>query len=187
MADASLGDMTRRPFAALAIVAVLAGGVAACSAGAGTPDPSPSASGGTQQLLELSRRFAQCGRDHGYPSLPDPEVDDGKVVWPAGQPELKEQLRTLAEEVPQCKALWDQIDSLSGRGNAETPSAEDMPKLRAFAKCMREQGIDGFPDPKPDGTFPLIGTPLENEGKSERVIAAMDACKHLYDKRLAIS
>lgn len=179
--------MTRRPLAALALVAVLAA-AAACSAGTGAPVAPPSASGGTQQLLELSRRFAQCGREHGYPGLPDPEIDNGKVVWPAGSPEQKDQLRTLAEEVPECKALWDQLNALIDRNqNRETPAAEDLPKLQAFAKCMREHGIDGFPDPKPDGTFPLIGTPLEHEGKSERVMVAMDACKHLYDKRLSIS
>ncbi len=178
--------MTRRPFAALALVAVLAG-AAACSTGTDAPEGPPGASAGAQQLLELGRRFAQCGREHGYPGLPDPEIADGRVVWPLGSPEQKDQLRAVAEGVAECKVLWDQLNALIDRQGGETPGAEDLPKLRAFAQCIREHGIDGFPDPKPDGSFPLIGTPLEHEGKSERVIAAMDACKHLYDKRLLIS
>ena len=78
-------------------------------------------------------------------------------------------------------------DDPSG-GDGDRPSQQEMEDaMLAYAKCMREQGIDGFPDPKPDGTFPLLGTPLENEGKSERVLTALEACKHLYDKKIALS
>jgi hypothetical protein len=179
--------MTRRPAAlsaALTLLAVLAVGLTACTSGPNVP---PSANLDDQQALSIGRRFAQCAREHGYPNLPDPEVQDGRLVWPAEGPELKEQIRTIMEQAPECKAIMDESMSLTdGRGN-QTPGAEDLVKLQAFAKCMREQGIDGFPDPKPDGTFPLLGTPLEHEGKSERVLTALDACKHLYDKKIALS
>jgi hypothetical protein len=35
-------------------------------------------------------------------------------------------------------------------GEVRQPSAEDLALLRAFAKCMREQGLD-YPDPVVDG------------------------------------
>ncbi|MET7392915.1 hypothetical protein ABZS66_05385 [Dactylosporangium sp. NPDC005572] len=181
--------MTRRPvavIAALTTVFVLAG----CSSGPSGPSgPGASASGGLdeERALSIGRRFAQCARDHGYPSFPDPDIQDGQLVYPAAGPDLKEQIRTIMEQHPECKAIMDESMSLPDDRRDPTPSAEDLEKLRAFAKCMREQGIDGFPDPKPDGTFPLVGTPLEHEGASERVLTAIDACKHLYDKKIAIS
>jgi hypothetical protein len=52
---------------------------------------------------------------------------------------------------------------------------------------MREHGIPEFPDPKADGTFPIIGTPLENAGNSEAARSAMDACKVIYDGKITPS
>lgn len=181
-----LGGMTRRPFVVIALLAVLAGGASACSSGSGGPGASPSASFDSERALSIGRRFAQCARDHGYPAFPDPVIQNGDLAWPGEVPDLKEQIRTIMEQ-PECKAIMDESISLGDPHRDTTPSAQDMEKLRAFAKCMRDQGIEGFPDPKPDGTFPLVGTPLEQEGKSERVLTAIDACKHLYDKKIAIS
>jgi hypothetical protein len=42
---------------------------------------------------------------------------------------------------------------------------------------MRDNGVPEYPDPVPDGTFPLP-TPLQEEGKSPRVIAALTTCNH---------
>jgi hypothetical protein len=82
----------------------------------------------------------------------------------------------------------DESLSLPGDREHPTPSAADLAKLKAYAKCMREHGIPDFPDPKADGTFPIIGTPLEHEGKSERVLSAMDACKDVIDdKKIEVS
>ncbi|MFF5232725.1 hypothetical protein [Dactylosporangium sp. NPDC000521] len=174
--------MTPRPFLALALVALLAG----CSPAAEQPDPSVVS---TQQALDVGRRLAQCARDHGYPDMPDPQIEANgdRLVWPGDGRDVKEQLRALQEQVPECKAIMDEMAALGTPRSAEPPSAADMEKLKAFAKCMRDHGIDGFPDPKADGTFPLVGTPLENEGKSERVLTAMDACKGIYDKKIAVS
>jgi hypothetical protein len=61
--------------------------------------------------------------------------------------------------------------------HGQPPSAQDMANLRHFAQCMRDNGIPEWPDPKPDGTFPIIGTPLEAEGKSQRVLGGMNACQ----------
>jgi ABC-type sugar transport system ATPase subunit len=48
-----------------------------------------------------------------------------------------------------------------------------------FAACMRQHGVPDWPDPKADGTFPFVGTALEREGKSPRVLAAARACRQL--------
>ncbi|MDG6110472.1 hypothetical protein Daura_28440 [Dactylosporangium aurantiacum] len=174
--------MTPRPLAALALLAVLAG----CSPAPRTADTADPSAINTQQALDIGRRIAQCGREHGYPDMADPVLDGDRLAWPGDGPDMKERLRAL-EEVPECKAIISQMQALGAPRSATAVSAADMEKLKAFASCMREHGVDGFPDPKADGTFPLVGTPLETEGKSERVLAGIDACKHLYDGRIAVS
>lgn len=181
--------MTRRLLAVLATVAVLGTGLTACTS-SGTPGAGASASSDVdpQQALAVGRRLAQCARDHGYPNFPDPVLDGDRLAFQGDAgPNIKDQLKTLEQEVPECAKIMEEMSGIGARQGRPTPGAADMAKLQAFAKCMREQGIDGFPDPKPDGTFPLTGTPLESEGKSERVLTALDACKHLYDGKIAIS
>jgi hypothetical protein len=171
----------------LILLILLSGGVSACTSGPDDRSGPPGAGLDDDRALSIGRRFAQCAREHGFPDMPDPQVQDGKLVWPAQGPDLKEKIRTIMEQNPECKAIMDESMSLGDSRDNPTPSAEDLQKLQAFAKCMRDNGVDGFPDPKPDGTFPLLGTPLEHEGKSERVLAGIDACKHLYDKKIAVS
>jgi hypothetical protein len=139
--------MTRRPFVIGAAVLVLA----ACSPGGpGLPGASPSTKGDLQQMLQISRQFSQCVRDHGHANFPDALIDVDEVVYP-DMPGLDiKAIVTEAEQIPECKAILDQLQSA-------------------------------------DGTFPINGTPLENEGKSERLLSALDACKSVYDKRIATS
>jgi len=35
-------------------------------------------------------------------------------------------------------------------GDPPKPSAEDLAKAREYAKCIREHGVSGFPDPDPE-------------------------------------
>ncbi len=58
------------------------------------------------------------------------------------------------------------------------PTAADVPKLREFAKCMRDNGEPDWPDPRPDGSFPGQDP---RQGKSARFIAAAQACQQYWD------
>ncbi|MEV4514957.1 hypothetical protein AB0K00_39095 [Dactylosporangium sp. NPDC049525] len=181
--------MTRRSLAvALAVGALLAAPVAASAGCSPSHDAAPSASstagGNTQRMLDVGRQFAQCARDHGYPGFPDPDVDGGRLVWPADTGiGLKDQINKIGE-IPECRAISDQMGAL---GTRHTPSIgpSDLPKLRDFAECMRAHGLPDFPDPKPDGSFQITGTPLQGQDQSETWMAGIDACKqHLADKRI---
>jgi hypothetical protein len=175
--------MTRRPILVFAVLAVMAGGMAACSSGGkGSAGASPGASGRTQRVLDIGRRFSQCARQHGYPNFPDPEIDRGELSFPGGA-DIKPQVAKVLE-VPECKAIMNESLTLDNRNSTPTPSAADLAKMRRFAQCMREHGIPEFPDPKADGTFPIIGTPLENAGGSARVMSALDACKGIWNGKL---
>jgi hypothetical protein len=58
---------------------------------------------------------------------------------------------------------------------ADNKSDED--KMRDFAKCMREHGVD-MPDPKPDGGG--MAVTLGGDGTDRtKLDAAQNACKHL--------
>ena len=51
-----------------------------------------------------------------------------------------------------------------------------------FARCMREQGIDDFPDPQVSGDgFLLVGFALSDQRDSAEMDAAFEACQHIYD------
>jgi hypothetical protein len=146
----------------LATVA-LAAMVAACSGAAGAPgvasldDPdasgapgsSPSASAEvTPQDAMLA--YARCMRENGV-DMPDPVVStdgEGRVSidqgGPGEKPVSKDEL-LKAEE-----ACRHHMAAARLEGKGPTLSAEDMDKMLAFARCMREHGIP-MEDPSADG------------------------------------
>ncbi|MDS0133367.1 MULTISPECIES: hypothetical protein [unclassified Amycolatopsis] len=62
---------------------------------------------------------------------------------------------------------------------ADNSGKSDEDKMRDFAKCMREHGID-MPDPKPAGEGGGMAITLGGDGvDSSKLEAAQKACKHL--------
>jgi hypothetical protein len=143
----------------LATVAVVAL-VAACSGAAtgpgvatlddpsasGSPGASPAASALTPQDAALA--FARCMRENGI-DMPDPIVStDGnggtKIDQRAGPgantPASKERFNKADEA---CRHF---MEAAMPNGQGPAMSAEDQDKVLAFAKCMREHGVD-MPDP----------------------------------------
>ncbi|QWF81710.1 hypothetical protein [Amycolatopsis sp. CA-230715] len=62
-----------------------------------------------------------------------------------------------------------------GDQNAGNQGGTDEDKRRAFAKCMREHGVD-MPDPQPGGQGQTLKIEAGDEGKMK---AADDACRKL--------
>jgi hypothetical protein len=164
--------MMRRFIVAVLVVAALAG----CGATAGSQAATTTT---TPDVHAIWRELIQCLRDNGMPNLPDPRIDaDGQPHFPGGDP---------GDAPPQaeraCKPIYNRLPASvredgSEGGEASRPPA-DIPALLRFARCMREQGMPDWPDPKADGTFPLVGTSLEREGKSPRYLKAARACARL--------
>jgi hypothetical protein len=71
-------------------------------------------------------------------------------------------------------------DGATGSAASASPSVDPEEALQAFAECMREHGLEDFPDPQIDGNGGIeisAGDPGDF-GRAE-LDAAMQACEHL--------
>jgi hypothetical protein len=146
------------------------------------------------EILAIGKQAAACVRENGIPAFPDPYVDHGRLKLPQGQEqelEGKYSQQLLDQAMQACKSILDKLPDSAireeGGNDDHAPGPGDVEALRKFAQCMRENGVPEFPDPKADGTIPLRGTPLENEGKSQRMIAGFQACQQYWSGGLAVS
>jgi hypothetical protein len=188
----SMSGVRRRARALLAGALMLpALALASCTDGG---DANASANPSSTALTDLQIRamvndLVECIRQNGAPGMPDVEVRDGKVVEPdeAGVDEATKQ--NFDQALSACRALYERIPpSVFNDDQPQTetreedgPGPEDVPALRAWAECIRQNGVPEWPDPKPDGSFPMAGSPLETEGKSPRILAAWEKCEQYWN------
>ncbi len=159
-------------------VAALAGCAGGGRAGAAA---SPSASGMTDaQLQVLVNNLVQCVRQNGAPGMPDVPVRNGHVVLPDPNSVDQATKQNIDAARQACKAVEDRIPAsvLDNSQQSGGPTAADVPKLRAFAKCMRDNGQPDWPDPRTDGSFPGLDL---RQGKTPQFRAAMQACQTYWD------
>lgn len=150
-----------RPFAGAlgtaAVILALAGcggdGEAPQVAAAGTPGARPaqsaSSGGAVARYVEAQRQWVGCLREQGF-DLPDPDAKGLVDLRAPGAPKKADPKWTAAQlscakyavEVPaelEEKVVW---------------TAEEIRHRRAYAGCMRDNGVPDFPDPGPDGNWP---------------------------------
>jgi hypothetical protein len=159
------------PLAALAVVALIGAG---CSdASSENADTGAGASSGANTKTsdrDKAVRFAECMRDNGVRGFPDPDASgeltiDGIVNGSSLDPSSPAWTKAIAA----CKDLQP-----SGfTGHKATPKEQTV-RLR-FARCMRDNGVEDFPDPAPDA--PLIDTNRipSAAGRGARSIPGFDA------------
>jgi hypothetical protein len=144
----------RRAFA-LGLLLAFATATAACgedstgndqiaTAGGATPSASGSAPApGSDDEKEQMLKYSQCMRENGVPEFPDPKFEDGGGI---------------GISVPQG-ADRSKVDAANAKCKTYMPNGGEPPKLdperleqlRAYAKCMRENGLPDFPDPSDQG------------------------------------
>ena len=116
--------------------------------------------------------FAKRMREHGI-DMPDPQVDDqGRVRvrvggLDGGRPDPKK----LDEPRSACGHL------MGGGDGAGQIDPEERDAMVAFARCMREHGID-MPDPTGDGLVMRKDDDRGPDPSSEQFQAAEKACDH---------
>ncbi|TDB99382.1 hypothetical protein E1267_37715 [Nonomuraea longispora] len=115
-------------------------GPGVASVAVASADPAASASPtSTADRQEQARKFAQCMREHDVPMKdPDPGGGGGLSVIDVDKKKLRD-----ATEACRVHAPFK---------DGERSDPEQVDRMRKFAACMRENGVD-MSDPNPDGTM----------------------------------
>ena len=194
--------MMTRPITTTLAALTLVGLLGACSSGGGgseddvasvTDDDNSSEQAQGDESGQALVDWVECMRGEGWDDLPDPSRDaDGNLVINGNGITIgvgletnfgafSEDERKAAEEVCGIPPLFE-----SGVISDESRQAEQA-QLLEFAKCMREQGLEDFPDPdftEIDATEDLNGDgvigpfpPLSESGAEAQ--AAAEACRDL--------
>jgi hypothetical protein len=137
------------------------------------PDPSSPTTAATISGAEAIAAFRECLVQHGVDAPELTVGSDGSLELStlvaadlAGQPSV----------LGLCGSSIVEAGLLDLSGEPELAAAV-LADLQAFAECMREEGIDGFPDPLP--TFTGIGSAFDRDEVPfghERYAAAYSAC-----------
>jgi hypothetical protein len=149
----------RRALTALAAAGLLAATMTACGRAAASdlasatgdsgqdPQASPTA---TLSPEEAAQKFVACMREHGV-DMEDPEISSGG--------EVNIQINGQDMDHSKVDAAMEACREYSpfGTHNGPAPDPAMQERMRQFAQCMRDHGVDAFPDPD-DGTVRIDGS-----------------------------
>jgi hypothetical protein len=159
--------MSRRlwPLAALALIALI-------GAGCGGNDSSSANTTAANQGKAV--KFAQCMRENGVSQFPDPDASGQLTIdGVLNGSSIDSNSPTWTEAIAACKDL--QPPGFTGPGER---SADQQDAALKFAQCIRENGVEDFPDPA--AGQPLIDTnriPSANTAGGMSILnAAMQKC-----------
>jgi hypothetical protein len=164
-----------RPVVALALAA------GALALGACGSEPEANGSGGAkgdrQAMRDAALEYAQCMRKNGV-DMPDPQFSGGGMMQRG--PDGHTPRATLQKAENACKAIRERMEP------SEPPSEAEQKQMRdaalANARCMREHGIENFPDPT-FGKNGEIGIKIDKRSgidpKDADFRKAQEACQHL--------
>jgi hypothetical protein len=144
------------------------------SVGNANASPTPSLSDQDKEL-----KFSECMRQHGI-DVSDPGANAGGTSGPvAVQPSNETAMRQAMDA---CKQY-------APSGILKTPGASDMDAMRAYAKCMREHGVN-MPDPDPAGGAVIQSAGTDSgpnvDPNSQTFKDANTACEHLMPGNMTI-
>lgn len=135
--------------------------------GTAAPAAAPTA---TMSHADLAVRWAQCMREQGVP-VSDPVIDGTSVREGRVAPDTPKDQAEAAKAA--CQQYKFQIPAGAGNGKQEIALQE--------ARCMREHGVEAFPDPNPDG-----GTRIPAEATDDpQFPAARELCGAQADSAFA--
>jgi hypothetical protein len=169
----------RKLVASAAVVAVAAVStilsLTACSSSdSGDSETTP----GEQAALD----FARCMRENGVPNFPDP------VAQPDGSFRLQRPPGVSPSALDDAlKSCQSQAQALGIDSGSAAPDTDAQDQLLRLSRCMRENGIPEFPDPKPgsDALSGLHGLFSNFDLESPRVARALQSCQSVVNQLLA--
>ena len=120
---------------------------------------------------QIWHELVACARAHGDPNLPDPTIDSqGQAHFPPGTQKPSDATQQA------CQSIYNRLPASVRNGGGTT----DIQTAIKFAQCMRSHGLSDWPDPNPDGSYPLPPD-LQTQSKSgplwDRIKAGWDACR----------
>lgn len=157
-----------------ALVAGTALSLSAC--GSSSPTSTSSTSPSAQSFVAKAYEFSACMRNHGVTNFPDPKVTHNgngeqiaiQAVGP-NTPGFKTASKACAGILPQPSKA-----DLAAQAAQQHTRAQD---LLSFAHCMRDHGINGFPDPAAQGQLTLqMITAAGIDLRASQVAVAARAC-----------
>ena len=145
--------------------------------GSSAPGETGTGTGGVANTVASAQKgvkFAECMRRHGVSQFPDPGASGRLTIDAvANGSSLDTSAPAFTQAISACKDLEP-----AGFMGSKRSSQQQQAALR-FAQCIRENGVNDFPDPTPDG--PLIDTnriPSAAEpGGMSALHAAMQNCR----------
>ena len=163
-------NMSRKlgPLAALAVVALIGAG---CS-----DEPAENGGAGTANVdYENAVKFSECMRDNGVREFPDPPASGGLTIdGVLNGSSLDPNAPAWKQAIGACKDLQP-----PGFTGDEEVTAEEQEARLEFAQCIRDNGVEDFPDPAPDA--PLVDTnripSAAEDGGMSILNAAMQKCR----------
>jgi hypothetical protein len=108
-------------------------------------------------------KYAQCMREHGVP-ISDPVFSGDDVTF---------SMPTGIDKAVQDKAQAA-CGQYQGGGNGGAPPAEKTEAMREYSQCMRQHGVEHFPDPGPNGDIQL-DKPVSDDPQYSAAKVACDA------------
>jgi hypothetical protein len=141
-----------------ALLLALALALAGCGAGDGgdaTTEVAQSAKAQDEQAV----KFAECLREHGV-EVADPEEGKGiRITGNLPKAEVDAAMEACREYSPMQE------------GASLDPEAEE--RMRKMSQCMRDNGVEEFPDPEPGKGIQVTGTVVEDPDfeKAEKACA----------------
>jgi hypothetical protein len=118
---------------------------------------------------EMAVKFTQCLRENGL-NVPDPEPGKGPML------RFDKNSGVTQEKVQQAMEACRQYDP-QAQGSANPQQQENG---RKYADCMRKNGVEKFPDPKPDQRGIMIGPGVADDPDFQK---AQDACQSILAAR----
>jgi hypothetical protein len=135
----------------------------ASGTGAQAESTAPSSAPASLSRDEMAIKFTQCLREQGL-NVPDPEPGKGPMLKFDKNSGVTQQ--KVQEAMDACKQYNPQADG--------SPNPQQEENGRKYAECMRTNGVEKFPDPKPGQRGIMIGPGVADDPDFQK---AQDACQ----------
>ena len=126
----------------LLTAALLAAGALSLAACGADDDPAATAADRENAAREAGLRHAQCMRENGV-DMPDPEANGGRQMFKVGPGE-----ESSPEEFEAAQeACSKHMEGVEPPELSDEQLQEHKDAALAHSRCMRENGVEDFPDP----------------------------------------